>query len=67
MRSPAPSSGRATAARLALVDGMSGAVWARGIPRVGFDFTVVDGLVVGIDLLAEAGVLTELDLAHLDD
>src|SRR5437763_1876400 len=45
-------SGRARAARLALVDGEPGAVWAQdGTPRVVFAFTVTDGRVSEIELL----------------
>lgn len=56
-------SGRARAARPALIDGVPGAVWSyRGQPRVVFDFTVVDGKIVAIDMLADAGQLAELEL-----
>jgi RNA polymerase sigma-70 factor (ECF subfamily) len=61
-------SGRAKAAKLALVDGLAGAVWsAGGQPRVVFAFTVLDGLVAGIELLSDADHLRELELEILDD
>src|SRR5215211_6152809 len=47
-------SGRAQTARPALVDGAPGAVWAPGgRPRVAFGFTVADGRILVIDLLAD--------------
>jgi len=59
-------SGRARAARLALVDGVVGAVWARGgRPRVVFGFTVAGGKVVAIDLVADPERLSRLHIAAL--
>jgi RNA polymerase sigma-70 factor (ECF subfamily) len=59
---------QAKAAKLALVDGLAGAVWsAGGQPRVVFAFTVLDGLVAGIELLSDADHLRELELEILDD
>ncbi|MFE5464308.1 sigma-70 family RNA polymerase sigma factor [Nocardia sp. NPDC056564] len=56
-------SGRAQAARLALVDGRAGAVWSvRGTPRVVFEFTVSHGRIVAIDLLADTDTLDRLEL-----
>ena len=47
-------SGRARVAKLALIDGAPGAAWAPGgKPRVAFAFTLRNGVVVAIDLLAE--------------
>jgi RNA polymerase sigma factor (sigma-70 family) len=61
-------SGRARFARPALVNGAVGAVWAPGgRPRVVFGFTIADGKVVGIELLADPARLRELDLLVLDD
>jgi hypothetical protein len=61
-------SGRARFARPALVDGAAGAVWAPGgQPRVAFGFTIADGRVVEIELLADPERLRQLDLAILDD
>ena len=61
-------SGRARAARPALVDGAPGAVWAPGgRPRVAFAFTVTDGRIVRIDLLADPERLARLELAELGD
>jgi RNA polymerase sigma factor (sigma-70 family) len=58
---------QAKAAKLA-VDGLAGAVWsAGGQPRVVFAFTVLDGLVAGIELLSDADHLRELELEILDD
>jgi RNA polymerase sigma-70 factor (ECF subfamily) len=63
-------SGRARAARLALVDGESGAVWEiNGKVRVAFGFTIAAGgagmpaRIVRIDLIAEPSVLALLDIA----
>ena len=59
-------SGRARAARLVLVDGTPGAVWSlRGTPQVVFAFTVEDGVVTAIELLADPGRLAALDLQPL--
>lgn len=55
--------GGAKAARLALVDGLPGAVVSvGGRPMAVFDFTVRNGRVVGIDLLADPETLSVLDL-----
>ncbi|HEU4948546.1 MAG TPA: hypothetical protein VFT31_15460 [Kribbella sp.] len=59
---------RAQAARLALVDGLAGLVWASGgRPRVVIGFTVTDGKIVGIDLIADPDRLSNLDLVILED
>ncbi|MFI0410873.1 sigma-70 family RNA polymerase sigma factor [Actinomadura sp. 3N508] len=56
-------SGRARATRPAIIDGAAGLVWSvGGRPRVVFDFTIVDGRIVAIDLLADPGTLAQLDL-----
>jgi RNA polymerase sigma-70 factor (ECF subfamily) len=56
-------SGRARAARLALVDGAPGVVWMRdGKPRVVFAFTVADGRVTGIELLADPARLAAMHI-----
>ena len=56
--------GRAKAARVATLDGYACAAWSvGGTPKVVFGFTVVDGKVVEIELLADPEVLTGLDLA----
>jgi len=61
-------SGRARAARPALVDGAPGLVWAqRGRPQVVFGFTITRGKIVQIDLVADPERLRQLDLAVLDD
>jgi len=61
-------SGRARAAKLALINGQPGAVWAAGgQPRVVFSFTVDGNNITGIELLANSSTLDELDLILLDD
>jgi hypothetical protein len=61
-------SGRARAARPALIDGSAGAVWAPGgRPRVVFDFKVAGGKIVEIDVLADPARLHRLDVTLLDD
>jgi RNA polymerase sigma factor (sigma-70 family) len=61
-------SGRAQAARPALIDGAAGAVWAqRGRPRVVFGFTIAGGKIVGIDMLAEPARLRRLDVTLLEN
>ena len=56
--------GRARAARPGSLDGFAAAVWSvGGTPRVVFGFTVEDGLVREIELLANPDVLARLDLA----
>jgi RNA polymerase sigma factor (sigma-70 family) len=61
-------SGRARAAQPALVNGAAGAVWAPGgQPRVVFDFTITDGRIVVIDMLADPARLRQLEMAVLDD
>jgi RNA polymerase sigma factor (sigma-70 family) len=59
-------SGRATVAQTALVDGAVGAVWSvGGKPRVVFGFTIVDGRIVGIALVADPARLRGLELEVL--
>ena len=61
-------SGRATATRLALVDGAVGAVVPpRGRPQVVFGFTIMGGKIAEIDILADPERLSQLDLAVIDD
>jgi RNA polymerase sigma factor (sigma-70 family) len=56
-------SGRAQGARLTLIDGYAGAVWRhQGETRVVFGFTVEDGRITEIELLADPDVLASLDL-----
>jgi RNA polymerase sigma factor (sigma-70 family) len=60
--------GRARAARAALVDGAAGLVWSQGgTPRMVFDFVVSGGRVVAIELLADPESLAALDLELLTD
>ena len=59
-------SGRARAARLALVDGAVGVdVALGGRPRVVFGFTIMGGKIAEIELLADPARLRRLDLAIL--
>jgi RNA polymerase sigma factor (sigma-70 family) len=56
-------SGRARVTQRALVGGTPGLVWAPGgRPRVAFSFTVEDGRIVAIDLLADPERLREVEL-----
>jgi RNA polymerase sigma-70 factor (ECF subfamily) len=50
------------------VDGAAGLVWSQGgRPRVVFGFTIGDGQIVGIDLIADPDVLDRLDVVRLED
>jgi RNA polymerase sigma-70 factor (ECF subfamily) len=56
--------GRAKAARPALVNGVPGLVWSvGGAPKVVFDFTIADGKVMAIDLIADPETIAQLDIA----
>jgi RNA polymerase sigma factor (sigma-70 family) len=60
-------SGRARAARPALVDGVPGLVWAAGgRPRVVFGFTITDGRIVEIEMVADPERIVQLDLSILN-
>lgn len=60
--------GRAREARLALIDGVAGLVWAPGGNlRVVFAFTVRGQLITAIDMIADPDHLTRFDLVLLDD
>jgi RNA polymerase sigma factor (sigma-70 family) len=60
-------SGRARAARLALVDGVAQLVWSQGArPRVVFAFTVTDGSVTAIDLLADPARLSAFEVSAVE-
>jgi RNA polymerase sigma factor (sigma-70 family) len=59
-------SGGAKAARAALLDGLAGLVWATGrTPKVAFDFTVASGKVTKIEMIADEGVLGEIEIEFL--
>ena len=59
--------GRARVARLALIDGAPGAVWAvRGVPRVLFEFTIEDGKITAIDLNSNPQRLERAAITWLD-
>ena len=58
--------GRARGAELALINGLTGLVWAvGGRPRVVFSFTLADGKITAIDLLGDPGTLGQLDVVTL--
>jgi RNA polymerase sigma-70 factor, ECF subfamily len=59
--------GRARFAQPALVDGAVGAVWAPGgKPRFVFAFTIRDGKIVAINILADPERLSRLDVVFTD-
>jgi len=59
-------SGRARATRPALVDGLFGATWAPGdVPRAVFEFTIVDGRITAIDLVADPETISTIDVRIL--
>jgi RNA polymerase sigma-70 factor (ECF subfamily) len=59
-------SGRARAVRLALLDGNPGAVWSlRGEIKVVFAFTVENGLVRAIDLIADPERIAAFEVVSL--
>ncbi|TWP49538.1 sigma-70 family RNA polymerase sigma factor [Lentzea tibetensis] len=58
--------GKAKAVRLALLDSAPGAVWThRGELKVAFEFTIADGLITGIELVADPEYLAELEVEFL--
>jgi RNA polymerase sigma-70 factor (ECF subfamily) len=58
-------SGRARAARVALIDGVPGLVWSQGrTVKVAFDFSIVDGLVTAIEMIADVEVLEEMSIEN---
>jgi RNA polymerase sigma-70 factor (ECF subfamily) len=60
--------GRAQGVQTAVVDGAVGAVWASGgTPGAVFEFTIVSGKIVAIDVLADPAQLQELDVQILDE
>jgi RNA polymerase sigma-70 factor (ECF subfamily) len=61
-------SGRAREAKLALLGAAVGAVWAPGgTPRVAFSFTVHDGRITAIDIVADPERLRALDVVVLSE
>ena len=59
--------GQARAARVALIDGAVGLVWAAGgVPKVVFAMTVADGQIIEISLIADPDRLATVDLQLLD-
>jgi RNA polymerase sigma factor (sigma-70 family) len=58
--------GRAKAAKVALINGVTGLVWAvGGRPRVVFSFTLTGGQITAIDLIGDPGTLSQLDVVPL--
>jgi RNA polymerase sigma-70 factor (ECF subfamily) len=54
--------------QLVLIDGVAGAAWVdSGTPRAVFDFTVTEGKITAIDILADPDLLQQFDIAILDD
>jgi len=61
-------SGRAQGARLALIDGVPGAVWAvDGKPRVAFTFGIAGEKITAIMTVADPDVLGQLDIEYLEE
>ena len=59
-------SGGARGARTAFLDGLAGLVWAQGgKPKVAFDFTVIEGKVIRIDMIGDEAVLSEMNIEYL--
>jgi RNA polymerase sigma-70 factor (ECF subfamily) len=59
-------SGRARAAQPALINGAAGAAWMQHRqPRVVFGFTITQGKIVGIELIADPTRLSQFDLVIL--
>jgi RNA polymerase sigma-70 factor (ECF subfamily) len=60
-------SGRARAARPALLDGTVGLVWSQGgRPRMVFGFAITEGKIVGVDLIADPERLRTLEVTILE-
>ncbi len=60
--------GRAQGARLALIDGVAGALWAPGgKPRVAFRYEVRDGRIVRIEMIGDPALLSKTDLVVLEE
>jgi RNA polymerase sigma-70 factor (ECF subfamily) len=61
-------SGGARGARLAIVDGLAGFVWAPGGTTRGVvEFTIDDGRIVAINVTGDADRIAEIDLVLLDE
>ncbi len=59
-------SGRALGAEVAVLDGAAGLLWqVGGQPKVAWEFTVRDGLVTHIDMVADPATLGSLDPVRL--
>jgi RNA polymerase sigma-70 factor (ECF subfamily) len=60
-------SGRAGGARLAVIDGKVGAVVVPDREtRIAIEFTVADGRIIAIDVIADPAQLDELEVTVLD-
>lgn len=61
-----PKSARSSTG-LAMIDGAPGAVWARaGVPQVAFLFTVTGDEISAISLIADHGLLQNLEISYLE-
>jgi len=61
-------SGRAAAARPALVNGVPGAAWAPGgRPRVALGFTIASGKIVALEMIADPERFEQLEVTLLED
>ena len=59
--------GRARGAQLVLIDGAPGAAWAPdGEPRAVFDFMIVDGRIVALEVLVDPEHLAQLEITFVD-
>jgi RNA polymerase sigma-70 factor (ECF subfamily) len=55
--------GRATGARPAVIDGLAGAIWAQdGKTRAVFDFTIIGGKIMAIEVIADPEHIRQLDI-----
>lgn len=58
--------GRAKAVRAALLDGVPGAAWMQaGTTRMIFGFTIADGTITGIEMIADPARISECDIDTL--
>ena len=53
-------------ARLALIDGVPGMMWAQGGKiRVVFDFTIMGGTIAAIEMIGDPEYLAQLDIVPI--
>jgi RNA polymerase sigma-70 factor (ECF subfamily) len=66
-RVAAALSGGARSARIAIIDGVAGLVWAPGGRTRGvIEFTIRDGKIVALDVIGDATRIRELEISQLD-